>query len=156
MLLGECKQVKKYKPKKWFIYSRLVAVFVAILCFSRTTNVVYNELSVSNNNDNKSLSQDVIVSNKEDIYTLENPILTEYLSVPEKGFNVTLGNKEYSLSTSDFNLLVAVLASESNTNMNDALAVMSVILNRADANGVSPINVITAKGQFSGYLQGHY
>ncbi len=148
--------MKKYKPKKWFIYARITVVFISIFFFSRTTNVVYNEMTVKNDNDNKSLRQEIIASNKEEIYVEENPILNEYASVPELGFNVTLGNKKYELSLSDYNLLVAVVASESNIYKDDILAVMSVILNRADANEVSPISVITAKGQFSGYLGGHY
>lgn len=148
--------MKKYKPKKWFIYARITVVFISIFFFSRTTNVVYNEMTVKNDNDNKSLRQEIIASNKEEIYVEENPILNEYASVPELGFMVTLGNKKYELSLSDYNLLVAVVASESNVYKDDILAVMSVILNRADANEVSPISVITAKGQFSGYLGGHY
>lgn len=148
--------MKKYKPKKWFIYTRIIAVFICIFFFSRTTNEVYKEITVSNDNDTKNLKKEVIISNKEEIYIAENPILNEYTSIPELGFNVTLGNKTYDLSLSDYNLLVAVVASESNVYKDDILAVMSVILNRADAKNISPIDVITAKGQFSGYLGGHY
>lgn len=148
--------MKKYKPKKWFIYTRIIAVFICIFFFSRTTNEVYKEITVNNDNDTKSLKKEVIISNKEEIYVAENPILNEYTSIPELGFNVTLGNKKYDLSLSDYDLLVAVVASESNVYKDDILAVMSVILNRADAKNISPIDVITAKGQFSGYLGGHY
>ena len=38
--------MKKYKPKKWFIYARITVVFIGIFFFSRTTNVVYNEMTV--------------------------------------------------------------------------------------------------------------
>lgn len=147
--------MKKYKPKKWFIYTRLIGVFALVFLASKTTNVVYNELTVNNNNDDKYLSQNVITNNKEEIYVSENPVLAEYLSLPEKGFEVTINNKKYDVGT-DFNFLVAVLASESNVYKDDMLAVMSVILNRSDAQGKSPIDIVTAPGQFSGYLGGHY
>lgn len=147
--------MKKYKPKKWFIYTRLIGVFALVFLASKTTNVVYSELIVNNNNEDKYLSQNVITDNKEEIYVSENPVLTEYLSLPEKGFEVTIDNKKYDVGD-DFNLLVAVLASESNVYKDDMLAVMSVILNRSDAQNKSPIEIITAPGQFSGYLGGGY
>ena len=40
--------MKKYKPKKWFIYTRIIAVFICIFFFSRTTNEVYKEITVNN------------------------------------------------------------------------------------------------------------
>ncbi len=148
--------MKKYKPKKWFTYTRLFIVFMIIFTLGRTTNVVYNVVNSKDENENKALDHKVIAENKEDIYYEENPVLTKYLSIPEKGFVVSNNNTKYSLSTEDFNLLVAVVSSESNKKLDDIMAVMSVILNRCDRSGKTPVEVITAPGQFSGYLQGYY
>lgn len=148
--------MKKYKPKKWFTYTRLFIVFMIIFTLGRTTNVVYNVVNSKDENENKALEHKVIAENKEDIYYEENPVLTKYLSIPEKGFIVSNNNTKYSLSTEDFNLLVAVVSSESNKKLDDIMAVMSVILNRCDRGGKTPVEVITAPGQFSGYLQGYY
>lgn len=148
--------MKKYKPKKWFTYTRLFIVFMIIFSLGRTTNVVYNVVNSKDENENKALDHKVIAENKEDIYYEENPVLTKYLSIPEKGFVVSNNNTKYSLSTEDFNLLVAVVSSESNKKLDDIMAVMSVILNRCDRSGKTPVEVITAPGQFSGYLQGYY
>lgn len=148
--------MKKYKPKKWFTYTRLFIVFMIIFSLGRTTNVVYNVVNSKDENENKALDHKVIAENKEDIYYEENPVLTKYLSIPEKGFVVSNNNTKYSLSTDDFNLLVAVVSSESNKKLDDIMAVMSVILNRCDRSGKTPVEVITAPGQFSGYLQGYY
>jgi len=148
--------VKRYKPKKWFIYTRLFVVFMVIFTLGRTTNVVYDVITVENKNEEKALDLAVIEDNKEDIYYEENPVLAKYLSLPEKGFNVTNTNMKYEISSEDYNLLVAVVSSESNKQRDDILAVTSVILNRCDASGKSPVEVITARGQFSGYLDGYY
>ena len=148
--------MKKYKPKKWFTYTRLFIVFMIIFTLGRTTNVVYNVVNSKDENENKALEHKVIAENKEDIYYEENPVLTKYLSIPEKGFVVSNNNTKYSLSTEDFNLLVAVVSSESNKKLDDIMAVMSVILNRCDRSGKTPVEVSTAPGQFSGYLQGYY
>lgn len=148
--------MKKYKPKKWFTYTRLFMVFMIIFALGRTTNVLYSVVDSKNQNEKKALDHKVIAENKEDIYYEENPILTKYLNVPEKGFVVTNTNTKYVLSQEDYNLLVAVVSSESNKQKDDIMAVISVILNRCDRSGKTPVEVITAPGQFSGYLDGYY
>ncbi len=148
--------MKKYKPKKWFTYTRLFMVFMIIFALGRTTNVLYSVVDSKNQNEKKALDHKVIAENKEDIYYEENPILTKYLNVPEKGFVVTNTNAKYVLSQEDYNLLVAVVSSESNKQKDDIMAVISVILNRCDRSGKTPVEVITAPGQFSGYLDGYY
>lgn len=148
--------MRKYKPKKWFIYTRLIITFLIVFVFGKTTNIVYNTLTSDNTNENKKLSQAIIIDNKEEIYVEENPVLTKYISDPEKGFVVTIDNQTYSLSEEEYNFFVAVVSSESHSNRDDILAVMSVILNRADASGISPVEVVTKPGQFSGYLGGYY
>lgn len=148
--------MKKYKPKKWFIYTRLFFVFMVIFALGRTTNVVYDVIKAPNQNEKKALDVAVIEENKEDIYHEENAVLAKYSNVPERGFNVTDNNLKYELSQSDYNLLVAVISSESNKTRDDILAVTSVILNRCDGSGKTPVQVVSAPGQFTGYLAGHY
>jgi hypothetical protein len=129
---------------------------MVIFALGRTTNVVYDVIKTPNENEKKALDVAVIEENKEDIYHEENTVLAKYLSLPEKGFNVTDNNLKYELSPSDYNLLVAVISSESNKTRDDILAVTSVILNRCDGSGKSPVQVVSAPGQFTGYLAGHY
>lgn len=73
-----------------------------------------------------------------------------YISKPGSGFNVTTGNTTYSLSGSDFTAVSAVINCEG-TSKDDMLAVASVILNRADARGQTPLQVVSAAGQFTCY-----
>lgn len=78
-----------------------------------------------------------------------------YNSKPEMGFNVTTGNKAYALTESEIHIVSGVVACEAH-GLDDALAVMSVILNRADSAGYpnDPVGVV-AQGngsQFSCYL----
>lgn len=73
-----------------------------------------------------------------------------YVSKPGMGFNVTTDNRTYSLGDGDFNIVAGVVACEA-AGKDDALAVMSVILNRADSRGISPVNVVAQAGQFSCY-----
>lgn len=78
---------------------------------------------------------------------------TGYISKPAMGFNVTTGNRTYSLNNGDFSIVAGVVACEA-ASKDDALAVMSVILNRADARGLSPVGVVSQGNgsQFSCYL----
>ncbi len=147
--------MKVYKPKKWFTYTRLFIVFLIIFTLGRTTNVVYDVLNTKNENESKALERALIEDNKKDIYLQENPELTKYTSLPEKGFVVTNNNRKYEIPASDYNFFIAVVASESHTNRDDILAVMSVILNRSDA-GKTPVEVVTSPGQFAGYFDGYY
>lgn len=74
-------------------------------------------------------------------------------------FEITTDNTAYVDNVEDINLLYSVVAAEAANDPDDALAVASVIMNRCDAGnwgGTDPISVITASGQFSGYLDGYY
>lgn len=73
-----------------------------------------------------------------------------YISKPAMGFNVTTGNRTYSLNNGEFSIVAGVVACEA-VSKDDALAVMSVILNRADARGMTPVQVVSQAGQFSCY-----
>ncbi len=77
---------------------------------------------------------------------------TGYTSNPAVGFNVTTGNATYVLSDDQFAVLATVVNCEANrSSKDDILAVMSVILNRADRNGIDPVSVVAAPYQFSCY-----
>lgn len=77
---------------------------------------------------------------------------TGYISKPALGFNVTTGNRTYSLSDDQFAILATVVNCEANrSSKDDILAVMTVILNRADARGLDPVSVVAQPYQFSCY-----
>lgn len=77
-----------------------------------------------------------------------------YVSKPALGFNVTTDNKVYELTEEEFGILAAVVSCEANkSSRDDILAVMSVILNRADSSRYpnDPVSVVAAPYQFSCY-----
>ena len=77
-----------------------------------------------------------------------------YISKPAFGFNVTTDNKTYTLTDEEFGILAAVVSCEANkSSKDDILAVMSVILNRADSSRYpnDPVSVVAAPYQFSCY-----
>lgn len=77
---------------------------------------------------------------------------TGYISKPALGFNVTTGNRTYTLTDEQFAIVATVVNCEANrSSKDDILAVMSVILNRADRNGIDPVSVVAAPYQFSCY-----
>lgn len=86
----------------------------------------------------------------------------KYIDNIAMGFEVTEGNKSYSLSDYEFNVVVAVVAGEFGSNMNDALGVVSVILNRCDSQtwinwaGDTPYKQVIKSGQFEVYGKGYY
>ena len=86
----------------------------------------------------------------------------KYTSNEAMGFIVTEGNKEYNLSGYEFDVVVAVVAGEFDKNLNDALAVVSVILNRCDSKswsnwaGEGPYKQVIASGQFEVYFKDYY
>lgn len=87
---------------------------------------------------------------------------SKYINNAAMGFEVTEGNKEYNLTDDEFNVVVAVVAGEYGSNLNDALGVVSVILNRCDSStwvrwaGDSPYDQVIKKGQFEVYFKGYY
>lgn len=74
-----------------------------------------------------------------------------YNSKPELGFNVTSGNQTYALTDDEIYTVARVVTCESNGSRDDTLAVASVIMNRADARGISPSQVVAQPYQFSCY-----
>lgn len=74
-----------------------------------------------------------------------------YISNVALGFTVTTDNKVYSLSDEEFNTLASKVACEAKVDRNDILAVISVILNRADrcySGNCDPVSVVLQPNQF--------
>ena len=105
-------------------------------------------------------------ASKDDEVVESTPLVSvdasKYVGNESMGFAVTEGNKEYSLTDDQFNVVVAVVAGEFGSNLNDALGVVSVILNRCDSSiwanwaGTSPYSQVTKAGQFEVYFKGYY
>lgn len=73
---------------------------------------------------------------------------------------MTAGHKAYTVSDSDFSLICAIVQHEGGASYESAMAVMSCVLNRADAGnwggGNDPAGILTASGQFESYFAGYY
>ena len=88
--------------------------------------------------------------------------LSKYHNNLALGFEVTTGNKVYNLSDKDVELLTAIVCAESDKSYDDALAVMTTILNRSEApnwirsHGTNPVAQATAPNQFVVYQHGSY
>ena len=93
------------------------------------------------------------------LYTID---ASKYKSKESMGFKVTDGNKKYDLTDQEFNVVVAVVAGEFDKTIDDALGVMSVILNRCDSAkwskwfGNNPYKQVVGTGQFEVYFAGMY
>ena len=87
---------------------------------------------------------------------------SKYINNIAMGFEVTEGNRNFTLSDNEFNVVVAVVAGEYGSDLNDALGVVSVILNRCDSQtwvrwaGDSPYKQVIKSGQFEVYGKGYY
>ena len=78
------------------------------------------------------------------------------------GFDVTTGNLTYELEDSEFELICAIVSAESDKSYDDALAVITTILNRCEtdnwirSHGTDPVAQATAPNQFVVYQHGSY
>ena len=101
---------------------------------------------------------------KEEIITtpLVSVDASKYSNKEEAGFKVTEGNQNYTLEGNEFDVVVAVVAGEFDETLDDALGVVSVILNRCDKSnwrrwaGENPYSQVIRKGQFEVYFEGYY
>lgn len=99
---------------------------------------------------------------KEESTPLVSIDASKYVNNVDMGFEVTEDNKKFTLSDYEFNVVVAVVAGEFGSNMNDALGVVSVILNRCDSqvwinwSGDTPYEQVIKAGQFEVYGKGYY
>ena len=85
----------------------------------------------------------------------------KYSNYEKYGFKVTEGNKQYSLTDYEFDVVVAVVSGEFDKNLDDALGVVSVILNRCDSPkwqlpNNTPYTQVIRSGQFEVYFAGMY
>lgn len=113
-------------------------------------------------NEDSSLEKEVDENKEENSTPLISVDVSKYISNEDMGFKVTDDNKEYELTDDEFNVVVAVVAGEFGKDLNDALGVVSVILNRCDSKtwtswaGKTPYTQVTKKGQFEVYQKGYY
>lgn len=88
--------------------------------------------------------------------------ISKYHNKLEQGFEVTTGNLTYKLCDEDIELLCAIVSAESDKTYDDALAVISTILNRCESSnwirshGRDPIAQATAPNQYVVYQHGSY
>ena len=114
------------------------------------------------NEENK--KQDDAVEEKKEIEStpLVSVDASKYIDNEEMGFKVTEGNKTYDLNDYEFDVVVAVVSGEFDKNFDDALGVVSVILNRCDSDkwrswaGSTPYQQVIRAGQFEVYFGGSY
>ncbi len=88
--------------------------------------------------------------------------VSKYHNNIANGFEVTTGNLTYQLCDEDIELLCAIVSAESDKSYDDALAVISTILNRCEksnwiaSHGRDPIAQATAPNQYVVYQHGSY
>lgn len=107
---------------------------------------------------------DIVEDSTSDISAsyLADEYYLKYKTDETMGFNVSVNNNTYDVSGSDLDLLIAVICVEAGDSIDDALAVISVILNRCDSDkwgnyfGRSPISQLTAPNQFEVYFRNMY
>ena len=140
-----------------------IADSVSLLFISEETPLVDNEIASvyvdmsSLNEEVQEIEENIVTNNS---LTLLNTSL--YKSNPDLGFVVTDNNKTYTLSSDEFDLVVAVVAAEYEKSIDDALAVISVILNRCESPtwsewaGTSPAMQVVKPNQFEVYSIGSY
>lgn len=140
-----------------------IADSVSLLFISEETPLVDNEIASvyvdmsSLDEEEQEIEENIVTNNS---LTLLNTSL--YKSNPDLGFVVTDNNKTYTLSSDEFDLVVAVVAAEYEKSIDDALAVISVILNRCESPvwsewaGTSPAMQVVKPNQFEVYSMGSY
>ena len=140
-----------------------IADSVSLLFISEETPLVDNEIASvyvdmsSLDEEEQEIEENIVTNNS---LTLLNTSL--YKSNPDLGFVVTDNNKTYTLPDDEFNLVVAVVAAEYEKSIDDALAVISVILNRCESPtwsewaGTSPAMQVVKPNQFEVYSIGSY
>ena len=140
-----------------------IADSVSLLFISEETPLVDNEIASvyvdmsSLDEEEQEIEENIVTNNS---LTWLNTSL--YKSNPDLGFVVTDNNKTYTLSSDEFDLVVAVVAAEYEKSIDDALAVISVILNRCESPtwsewaGTSPAMQVVKPNQFEVYSIGSY
>ena len=142
-----------------------IADSVSLLFISEETPLVDNEIAsvyVDMSSLDEKVEEEKVEENKEENKSLTLLNTSLYKSNPDLGFVVTDNNKTYTLPDDEFNLVVAVVAAEYEKSIDDALAVISVILNRCESPtwsewaGTSPAMQVVKPNQFEVYSIGSY
>ena len=142
-----------------------IADSVSLLFISEETPLVDNEIAsvyVDMSSLDEKVEEEKVEENKEENKSLTLLNTSLYKSNPDLGFVVTDDNKTYTLPDDEFNLVVAVVAAEYEKSIDDALAVISVILNRCESPtwsewaGTSPAMQVVKPNQFEVYSIGSY
>lgn len=142
-----------------------IADSVSLLFISEETPLVDNEIAsvyVDMSSLDEKVEEEKVEENKEENKSLTLLNTSLYKSNPDLGFVVTDDNKTYTLPDDEFNLVVAVVAAEYEKSIDDALAVISVILNRCESPtwsewaGASPAMQVVKPNQFEVYSIGAY
>ncbi len=142
-----------------------IADSVSLLFISEETPLVDNEIAsvyVDMSSLDEKVEEEKVEENKEENKSLTLLNTSLYKSNPDLGFVVTDDNKTYTLPDDEFNLVVAVVAAEYEKSIDDALAVISVILNRCESPtwsewaGASPAMQVVKPNQFEVYSIGSY
>ena len=142
-----------------------IADSVSLLFISEETPLVDNEFAsvyVDMSSLDEKVEEEKVEENKEENKSLTLLNTSLYKSNPDLGFVVTDDNKTYTLPDDEFNLVVAVVAAEYEKSIDDALAVISVILNRCESPtwsewaGTSPAMQVVKPNQFEVYSIGSY
>lgn len=132
------------------------------LSLDENLNYLYNDSSTTNNDNNNNSTDTNSTSVSLDSSTYKTTPVSGF-SDGSVSFGLTTGNQTYDLSESELNTLYAIVASEAAHNPDDALGVMSVILNRVESDenflggsNPTPLSIATAQNQFEGYFGGSY
>lgn len=154
-----------------------IAESVSVLFNYEIDEVVDNEVVQDDESTNELPALDVIKEEEkepvkeeeekeEEVKLSTEPLVSvdasKYINKKSMGFVVTEGNRQFTLNDSEFNVVVAVVSSEFDKNKDDALAVVSVILNRCDSDkwrtwsGITPYDQVIRAGQFEVYSSGAY
>lgn len=128
-----------------------------------TTTVTYTVGTITNNTGSHSTSSPTILNTSKVTISSGDPNIdvSKYSNNLAAGFEVTVGNLAYEMSDTDLELLIAIVAAESDKSYDDALAVITTILNRCESdqwnkNGGTPVDIATAPNQFVVYQHGSY
>lgn len=122
-------------------------------------DVIEEDLNKQEEKETETKEEEDVVVESQPLYSID---ASKYISNESMGFVITEDNKHYELSEYEFNVVAAVVAGEFDKNLNDALGVVSVILNRCDSEkwskwaGNSPYSQVIRAGQFEVYFDGIY
>lgn len=132
-----------------------------IISQAPTTEVQASEpVAMLNDDEITEIAKQMLASNAtgEEIAHVANALVSgENLNAtPQYGINYI---EKYGLTPEQIDTIKATVRQEAGTNPRENYAVMSTIIRRCESGiwgGTNPYDVITAKGQFTAYLKGHY